>query len=826
MQTLKEKIEKIPVATKLFFTIASVAAVIIIAGVGAGGIYTSRKIRKTVESDLILVSEMAADSIKARIDSLVFNAAISAHFIGIEWDNIVDDPQDPENLITVPGEWRDVTVADEINIYVHTGGFFKGIFIYDLDESASPSLYAHPKYAEFSEWMPPQEYFDGDYFKSSLNGNIGLSTTYYAWNTDGKPDPDSLVMYIAVPVYTELQLIEIDTGATITPEHIEIAAVDGLFFYDMLKDFTIIETGHIFVDDTEGTILANSDLSYVLNRNNFLKAYKATENKELKDVAELLSNAITGPSGIGSYKLNGESRICAYRQIDGTGFILGVVVPDKESPVRDSRNGFLIVALICTLLATAAVLFGTKYLKRPYAELEKSLEVSAKASLAKTEFLAHMSHEMRTPLNAVIGLSDIILNDETANLTPDTAEKVSEISSSSMTLLGIINDLLDISKTESGQFSLSPVEYDTASLLNDIAVINSFRIGEKSINFTVDAAASLPSRMLGDEIRIKQVFNNLISNAIKYTPSGSVVWKIQAEPSGIPDEVLIVSSVTDTGKGIKKEDIDLLFKNFSRVDINKNRHIEGTGLGLAITKNLAEMMGGSVTVASEYGVGSVFTVRFKQKVVGVKVLGEDISKALSSMKYNDSKQDLRKKLARTPMPYARVLVVDDVQTNLMVAKNLLKPYGITVDTVLSGKSALSLISNSDRTYDAVFMDHMMPEMDGIETLSHIRELGSPYALNLPVIALTANAVLGNEDVFLAGGFAAFIAKPIDIIRLDEVLNKYVRNPELEVALNSPVSVPRTAVLPFDGKTVDGIDFSQGLKWVDYDILDYIGVLQS
>ncbi|GHV70669.1 hypothetical protein AGMMS49928_19320 [Spirochaetia bacterium] len=401
------------------------------------------------------------------------------------------------------------------------------------------------------------------------------------------------------------------------------------------------------------------------------------------------------------------------------------------------------------------------------ASLEKQVEIAESANRAKSEFMATMSHEIRTPLNAIIGLSDIELRKKHDEETFDVIKKIRR---SGSTLLGIINDILDISKIEAGSFEIIPVEYETAELISDAVRLNIVRIGDKHIEFVLAADENLPSKLYGDELRIKQILNNLLSNAIKYTKAGEVKFEIFME-----DANTLACRISDSGIGIRKEDIGRLFEKYSQVDTRANRKIEGTGLGLAITRMLLELMGGTVNVESEYGKGSVFTVRLPQKTLDSRPLGKEKAERLKALEFIDDEN--LEKIIPTAMGSTRVLVVDDVDINLEVARGLMEPYGLAVECVLSGKEAVELIRKGEPRFDMILMDHMMPGMDGIEAVRIIRnEIDSEYARKIPIIALTANALAGYEEMFLSSGFSGFISKPIDIVRLDEMLKKFARSP--------------------------------------------------
>ncbi|MDR1158604.1 MAG: response regulator [Oscillospiraceae bacterium] len=435
------------------------------------------------------------------------------------------------------------------------------------------------------------------------------------------------------------------------------------------------------------------------------------------------------------------------------------------------------------------------------------------ASQAKSTFLATVSHEIRTPLNAIIGLSQIQLQMDLPQKTRSDLEKIYNSGSS---LLGIINDILDVSKIESGSFELIPLDYDTPSLIHDTVQLNIVRIGSKPLVFKLQIDETLPSRLYGDELRIKQILNNLLSNAFKYTREGAVLFQTTWERQG--DDAWIIFTVRDTGAGIRHEDLGKLFSEYSQLDVHANRKIEGTGLGLSITKKLVDMMGGTIFVESEYGQGSVFTVRFRQKIIDAREIGKDTVENLESFRFIDDRRNRGRNLVRAYMPYGKILVVDDVTTNLDVAKGLLLPYGLTVDCALSGRAAIEKIEAERVRYDLVFMDHMMPEMDGVEAARLIRGLGTPYAETVPIIALTANALAGNEEMFLANGFNAFLSKPIDVMRLDVLLNQWVRDRQTEEVLRQ-AEAERTAAqedggapdeLP-EGACADGVDLQAGVQ---------------
>ena len=412
-----------------------------------------------------------------------------------------------------------------------------------------------------------------------------------------------------------------------------------------------------------------------------------------------------------------------------------------------------------------------RFIETQTRHLNELKEEAVAANRTKSNFLATMSHEIRTPLNAIIGIAQIEMQDE--NLPEKHATAFEKIYGSGSSLLGIINDILDMSKIETGKLELNPVEYDMPSLINDAVQLNIVRIGSKRIEFCLVVDENLPSRLLCDELRIKQILNNLLSNAIKYTEKGEVTLSVNCQAAG--EEAMLSFSIKDTGQGMKEEDRKKLFSEYTRFNESANRAVEGTGLGLNITKRLVEMMDGTITVESEYGSGSTFMVTIRQKAVECEPVGAELAKRLSNFTFTSKSQN-KQLITREPMPYGSVLVVDDVDTNLYVARGLLSPYKLEIETACSGFAAIEK-TESGRKYDVIFMDHMMPQMDGIETTRRLREGGYDGV----IVALTANALIGNDEMFAKKGFDGFIPKPIDIRQLNAALNKFVRDRHPEEA---------------------------------------------
>jgi CheY-like chemotaxis protein len=353
------------------------------------------------------------------------------------------------------------------------------------------------------------------------------------------------------------------------------------------------------------------------------------------------------------------------------------------------------------------------------------------------------------------------------------------------------------------------------------------RIGSKPVAFVLEISEDFPLTLLGDELRIKQILNNLLSNAIKYTKKGRVTLSAAWEnSSGRECEALVRFTVRDTGIGIREEDISKLFSGYTQLDTRANRKIEGTGLGLEITKKLVEMMGGSITVKSEYGKGSVFTAEIIQGIPDYTPIGEETADKLKNFNY--AADGRGEDIDRSLMPYGKVLVVDDLPVNLQIARGLLEPYGLQVDSAESGQKAIELVKAENPRYDLIFMDHMMPEMDGIEAVRIIRqEPDNEYCKNVPIIALTANALVGNTEMFMSKGFNGFISKPINLVQLDEALNQWIRDKgeKSEVIITQSLQ-PKTQVPSSQSLflAIPGVDTAKGIAMTGGTIAAYAKVL--
>ena len=412
----------------------------------------------------------------------------------------------------------------------------------------------------------------------------------------------------------------------------------------------------------------------------------------------------------------------------------------------------------CGMLSVIAV-ENTRTIRSNMEEMEKLMHQAETSNEAKSLFLANMSHEIRTPMNAICGMADLLLDEK---LTEQGREYADTIKSSGEGLLSIINDILDFSKIESGKMPIIPEEYYFVSLVHEVMSMMDVRVKDKPVDLIAKVPDDVPRKLYGDTGRVKQILINIMGNAVKFTQEGSVTLSISWEAQN-QDVGRLIFSIADTGVGIKEEDLAKLFDSFEQVDMKKNRGVEGTGLGLSISRLLVENMGGHISVKSKYGEGSTFTFDILQKVIDAAPC--EYSKNKRGMEHKQFKVDFN-------APTAKILVVDDNKVNLRVAAGLLKKFGIVPDTVDNGRDSVEIIRGKSK-YDLIFMDHMMPEMDGIEATKMIRNIGTLYTDSLPIIALSANAVKGMEQEFLMGGMNDFLPKPINLEMLGSILQKWL-----------------------------------------------------
>ena len=517
---------------------------------------------------------------------------------------------------------------------------------------------------------------------------------------------------------------------------------------------------------------------------------------------------------------------------DSDGNVSGIVAVDfsvgwfedqLSAQTRSTVIGYLIILIISLAVGAVLALLTVRPYVKAQGELFEEKVRAESANNAKSDFLANMSHEIRTPINAVLGMNEMIIRENhramelTASdplLVQESLENISvyagDVKKAGHNLLAIVNDILDFSKIEAGRMDLLEAPYQLSSLINDINNMILFKAQDKGLKFTVEVDPTIPDELSGDEVRIRQIFTNLLNNAVKFTDKGSVSLKIRGKK--IADgKINLVITVWDTGIGIKPEDRAVLFNKFERLEMERNNTIEGTGLGLAITKRLVDIMNGTIEVESEYGKGSIFTVTIPQTISAEEPIG-DFQARLKEHLPGDRpyKESFR-------APDATILIVDDTRINLTVAVNLLKNTKIKIDTATSGADAVVMAAKT--RYDMIFMDQRMPEMDGTEAFHKIRDDENSLSRDVPVVCLTADAVIGAKERYLAEGFSDYLTKPIDNYALEKMIMKYLPEDKVERIIDEPSMTTIEEGTSEDAFTIlrsVGIEPRAGLKYCQDD----------
>ncbi len=725
--------------------------------------------------------------------------------------------EDFENYLGVARSILWVT-ADTVDIMLHNGDSQDIIrdYIYKQTENQSEQFdenftglyaYINGEYMDGSGWVPPPDYNveNRDWYKNAVNaeGKTIIVSPYVDAQTGSV-------------VITICKLLS-DGGRKGDYSNREVVALDMVVNHvtTTIQDVNIAGKGYGFVVDHDGMIIAHHDSS--LNGRDIDEIYGEGFLKTLTNNKNATSKVY----------ISGEAYTLFIEPVISQWYVV-IAISDKELFEETYRQlSFnIIVSLIIFLMISFFYYLGYKNeqlnarkmeelrstnMRRDYeAQILKQKEVAAnEANKAKSQFLAQMSHEIRTPINAILGMNEMILRSSDDN---DILDYSKGIDSAGNTLLALINTILDFSKIEDGKMDIIPVNYDTASLINDLLNSISRRADEKGLELISDIDKTLPRTLFGDDVRIKQVIMNLLTNAVKYTEKGYVRLTVRADSMN-SDKINLYVSVQDTGIGIRSEDISRLTLSFQRLDEKKNRNIEGTGLGMSIVSNLLTLMGSKICVKSTYGEGSLFYFTIEQKITDRTPIGA-FTQNPSSNNGERSDSDL------INAPYAQVLVVDDNSLNLTVATNLLKLCHIKPDSVTSGAEAISAMS--DKIYDIVFLDHMMPKMDGIETLQKLRELDL-IPESTKIVVLTANAIVGAREKYLSEGFDDYLSKPIGINALVSILTKYLPEcayeteettnlSEFEITDDMPIETNNILIYDIMKLKLAGIDTDSAIEY--------------
>ena len=555
------------------------------------------------------------------------------------------------------------------------------------------------------------------------------------------------------------------------------------------------ENVEISLIDRDGNYLIHGES---LKNSNFFEYYKSY-NLGTAEEFESVKKELTG--GVGSMTIRnskGEDCLISYTPLEDLKFWHLIAYIPKDELVASRVVDWLLLGIVSVGLIVLLI-FNFVILMIYNRKLSEAAQEANQANAAKSYFLSTMSHDIRTPMNAILGLNEMVLRSSRDDEIISYSES---IRTAGNTLLGLINDILDLSKIEAGRMEIIDVDYSFVSTLNDLVNMVQQKAVDKGLAFKLNIDKDIPAILHGDEIRIKQVITNILSNAVKYTKEGSVTFSAGYEKlPDKPDAVILKISVADTGIGIKPEDMKRLFKAFERIEEKRNRNIEGTGLGMTIAQSFLAMMGSQLKVESVYGEGSVFSFDLEQEVVKWDPVGDYEEAFKRSLKERHGYHE------RFTAPEADVLVVDDTPVNLTVFSSLLKRTKIRIDTAESGDEAV--VKYKNKRYDVIFLDHMMPNKDGIETLAEMRGLKGMPNDETPIICLTANAISGMREMYIKAGFDDYITKPIDSERLEAMLLQYL--PKDKIAPPSEDDEREDDVLPEFLYHLDAIDVDSGRK---------------
>ncbi len=555
------------------------------------------------------------------------------------------------------------------------------------------------------------------------------------------------------------------------------------------------ESIEISIIDKDGNYIIHGKS---LKNSNFFEYYKSYNNVTIEEYDKFRKEIIGGTGSMIIKNSKGEDCVLSYIPLGSLKVWYLLAYIPKDDLMVSRVVDWLLLGIVSVVLIILLV-FNFVVLMIYNRKLSEAAEEANQANDAKSYFLSTMSHDIRTPMNAILGLNEMVLRDSHDDKIISYSES---IRTAGNTLLGLINDILDFSKIEAGKMDIINVDYSFASMLNDLVNMVQKKAEDKGLSFNLDIDREIPTVLHGDEIRIKQVITNILSNAVKYTKEGSITFHAGFEklPDG-SDSIMLKISVADTGIGIKPEDMDKLFKAFERIEEKRNRNIEGTGLGMTIAQSFLAMMGSHLQVESKYGEGSVFSFNLEQKVIKWDPVGDYEDAFRQSL---GERHGYREKFTA---PHAKVLVVDDTPVNLTVFTSLLSRTKIQIDTAGSGDEAVQMYKN--RHYDVIFLDHMMPNKDGIETLAEMRGLKDTPNDGTPVICLTANAISGMREMYIKAGFDDYITKPIDPDRLESLLLTYL--PKGKIAPPDGDTDEEDVLIPDFVFTIPELDVGSGLS---------------
>ena len=691
------------IRVRIFIVIIATAVAIIASGLAVGGWFFTRGISTAIEDDMLVVVDIADKYVTAEIEMLKIKAAEAAG--------------DIRRHIESGGSGRILErVLAEYPMYIGLAVFDDTVLLDSWGEvPASPDLFGEP------------------FMRAAMAGGQAVSTTMRAAG-------GSLVMYVSAPINGRLVLA---------------AALPGLYLNGLVSQFTFWRSGHLFIDDADGYVIANIREEWVKQRINFIEM--AETDSAYEGISSMVTRGISGERGAARFSIGGVPRICAFRPVSGSneGWFLGIVAPPSESVLKDIPGGMLLIGIISMILSLTAATLAAAILKRPYEEADRLRREAEVMSLSKSAFLANMSHEIRTPMNSIMGFSELALDHA---ISPKTRDYLGKIRMNAEWLLQIINDILDISKIESGKMELENIPFDMHELFVSCRTLIMPKAVEKGIKLHFYAEPSVNKKPLGDPTRLRQVFVNLLSNAVKFTNTGMI--KLLAEVKNTSrNTVTIYFEVKDSGIGMTSEQIKKVFDPFTQAETGTTRKYGGTGLGLAITRNIVEMMGGTLSVESVPGVGCKFSFEVTFDTIDV-----------SSNEESDKKIVLNK--IEKPFFEGEILLCEDNAMNQQIICEHLAKVGLKTVVAENGKIGVETVQDrmekGGKQFDLIFMDMHMPVMDGLEAAAKILELDA----GIPIVAMTANVMSDDREIYKASGMNDCVGKPFTSQELWRCLLKY------------------------------------------------------
>ena len=679
-------------------TILLATLIIIIISVSTGIIFVGSNIKKSQEEDLVLVSDIADHFIGSEIKLLKLKVSQIAYILA-ESDE---------------SRWEEIIVQQSSE---HPE--FIGEAILDAKSGAV---------VQSGEVPATSELMEDKFISQVFDNNVMISSTIPSDSDYG------VVFYLAAPLTNT-------TGS----DNILVLTLSGMYFAEQLSEITVWETGHIFVDDAEGHVIANIRSEWVQTRHNFIAL--AQTNDQYEEIARVIRRGVDGETGTDQFTLSGIPRLCAFRPITDSdeGWFLGVIAPLSESPFRYINSGLIMIGAVCIILSFIASIIASGFIKKPFEQVTELKELAEAHSKAKSDFLANMSHEIRTPMNAIIGMTTIGKSSASLERAQNCFYKVEE---ASQHLLGIINDILDMSKIEAGKLNLSPIEFNFEKTLRRVINVMKFKADEKKQEIMVHIDSNIPAFLLGDDQRLAQVITNLMGNAVKFTPAGGSVTLDAKLNSVTTDSLEILITVTDTGIGVTDAQKESIFESFQQAEESTTRKFGGTGLGLSISKNIVEMMGGKIWVESAPGKGASFSFTVIMR--------------------GSEKNHVPLQISTDLLKTIRILIADNERVVLEYFDEIMRNLDIYYDTAISGDEALELVSKNGN-YDIYFIDWKMPGMNGIELAKKLRINNDKAS----IVIITAAEVRDIEDEAKKAGVNKFITKPIFPSNIAEIITGHL-----------------------------------------------------